>query len=103
MHRALHSLKEGDRCQLFRREDRNLTPTDAAHVLANYASDLLKLVGGRIRATREGGGFSSGNIRFGSLYSLAVATVPHVIVDLKLRKPELQTELIPGSNADLFW
>ena len=102
VHRALHSLEEGVRCQLFRHEGRNLVPTDAAQVLAEFARDVLKLMGEGIHATREAGGYSSDRIRLGSLYSLTIATVPRLIIDLKLRKPELQAELVLGSNADLL-
>jgi LysR family transcriptional regulator, malonate utilization transcriptional regulator len=102
VHRALHSLEGGARCQLFRHEGRNLVPTDAAQVLAEVARDVLKLMSDGIQATREAGGYSSDRIRIGSLYSLTIATVPRVIIDLKLRKPELQTELVLGSNADLL-
>jgi LysR family malonate utilization transcriptional regulator len=102
VHRALHSLEEGVRCQLFRHEGRNLTPTDAAQVLAEVARDVLKLMAEGVQATREAGGYSSDRIRIGSLYSLTVATVPRLIIDLKVRKPELQAELILGSNADLM-
>ena len=101
VHRALHSLQEGVRCQLFRHEGRNLIPTDAAHVLADFARDVLKLMSDGIQATREAGGYSSNVIRIGSLYSLTIATVPRVIIDLKVRKPDLLAELILGSNADL--
>ena len=102
VHRALHSLEDGARCQLFRHEGRNLVPTDAAQVLAEVARDVLKLMSDGIQATREAGGYSSDRIRIGSLYSLTIATVPRVIIDLKLRKPELQAELVLGSNADLL-
>jgi len=101
VHRALHSLQEGVRCQLFRHEGRNLTPTDAAQVLAEFARDVLKLMSDGVQATREAGGYSSDLIRIGSLYSLTIAAVPRVIVDLKLRKPQVHVELILGSNADL--
>ena len=102
VHRALHSLEEGVRCQLFRHEGRNLIPTDAAQLLAEVARDVLKTMSDGIQATREAGGYSSDRIRIGSLYSLTVSTVPRVIIDLKVRKPELQTELVLGSNVDLL-
>jgi LysR family malonate utilization transcriptional regulator len=81
---------------------RNLIPTDAAQVLAEVAREVLKLMSDGIQATREAGGYSSDRIRIGSLYSLTIATVPRLIIDLKVRKPELQTELVLGSNADLL-
>lgn len=102
VHRALHSLEDGARCQLFRHAGRNLVPTEAAQVLAEAARDVLRRMSDGIRATREAGGYSSGRVRIGSLYSLTIATVPRVIIDLKLRKPELQTELVLGSNAELL-
>jgi LysR family malonate utilization transcriptional regulator len=102
VYRALHSLEEGLRCQLFRREGRNLIPTDAAQVLADVARDVIRQMHAGIRATREAAGYSAERIRIGSLYSLTVATIPRVIIDLKVRKPALHTELLLGSNAALL-
>ncbi|MEO8015487.1 MAG: LysR family transcriptional regulator, partial [Polaromonas sp.] len=102
VHRALHSLEEGVRCTLFRHEGRNLLPTEAAQVLAEVARDVLKVMADGITSTRQAGGYAAGSIRIGSLYSLTIKTVPTLIMGIKLRKPELQTELILGSNADLL-
>ena len=102
VHRALHSLEEGVRCTLFRHEGRNLLPTDAAQVLAEVARDVLKLMASGINATRQAGGYAADSIKIGSLYSLTIKTVPKLIMGLKLRKPDLQTELVLGSNADLL-
>jgi len=102
VHRALHSLEEGVRCTLFRHEGRNLLPTDAAKVLAEVAREVLQLMTRGIDATRQAGGYAAGSIKIGSLYSLTIKTVPTLIMGIKQRKPELQTELILGSNADLL-
>ena len=48
VHRALHSLQEGVRCQLFRHEGRNLTPTDAAST-RRLSRDVLKLMTDGVR------------------------------------------------------
>lgn len=80
MHRALHSLEEGVRCQLFRHGGRNLIPTDAALLLAEFVRDVLKLMSDGVQAAREAGGYSSDLLRIGSLYSLTIATVPRVII-----------------------
>lgn len=101
VHRALHSLESGMRCSMFRLEGRNLLPTKAAHELADVARDVLRTMSEGIRSTREVAGYSSNQLRIGSLYSLTVRTVPKVIVGMKVRRPELQTELVLGSNADL--
>jgi LysR family malonate utilization transcriptional regulator len=102
VHRALHSLEAGLRCTLFRHEGRNLLPTPAAQVLADAAQQVLRGMAEGIRATREAAGYGADRIRLGSLYSLTSRTVPTLVVGLKQRKPELQTELVLGSNADLL-
>jgi LysR family malonate utilization transcriptional regulator len=102
VHRALHSLEAGVRCSLFRHEGRNLLPTDAAHALADVAKEVLRKMHEGIRATREIAGYAADSMRIGSLYSLTSGTVPALIMGLKLRKPDLQTELVLGSNAGLL-
>jgi LysR family transcriptional regulator, malonate utilization transcriptional regulator len=102
VHRALHSLEEGLRCALFRHEGRNLLPTEAAHVLADVARDVLKTMADGVRMTREAAGYSADQLKIGSLYSLTIRTVPQVVIGIKMRRPELQTELVLGSNADLL-
>ena len=102
VHRALHSLEEIFSCKLFRHEGRNLTPNDAAHVLADVSRKIIKLMSDGIVATRRAGGYSAHQLKIGSLYSLTTSTAPEVIIGIKLRRPELQTELVLGSNADLL-
>jgi LysR family malonate utilization transcriptional regulator len=102
VHRALHSLETGTRCALFRLEGRNLQANDAAHALAEVAKDVLRTMGEGIRSTREIAGYAAERIRVGSLYSLTSGTVPALIMRLKLRKPDIQTELVLGSNSDLL-
>ncbi|BEP58846.1 LysR substrate-binding domain-containing protein [Variovorax sp. V118] len=102
VHRALHALESGLRCTLFRHEGRNLHPTDAAQALAEVARDVLRTMSEGIRSTREVAGYSADRIRIGSLYSLTSRTVPRLIMGLKLRMPDLHTELVLGSNADLL-
>jgi LysR family malonate utilization transcriptional regulator len=102
VHRALHALETGLRCALFRHEGRNLHPTDAAQALAEVARDVLRTMAEGVRSTREVAGYSADRIRIGSLYSLTNRTVPTLVMAMKLRKPDIQTELILGSNADLL-
>src|SRR4051794_10382164 len=102
VHRALHSLETGARCTLFRLEGRNLQPNDAAHALADVAREVLRTMSEGIRSTRAVAGYAADQIRIGSLYSLTSGTVPALIMGLKLRRPEMQTDLVLGSNADLL-
>ena len=102
VHRALHSLEAGVRCALFRPEGRHLVPTDAARVLADVAREVLRTMADGIRSTRSAAGYAADSIRIGSLYSLTRGTVPAVVTGLRLRRPELEAELVLGSNADLL-
>ncbi|MBW0447666.1 LysR family transcriptional regulator [Paraburkholderia phenoliruptrix] len=102
VHRALHSLEKGVRCALFRHEGRNLRSTDAAQMLADVSDEVLTLMSDGIRATREAAGYSSDRLKIGSLYSLTIRTVPGIVVDIKVRRPALQVELVLGPNAELI-
>lgn len=102
VHRALRALEAGMRCPLFQHEGRNLRPTQAAQTLADVAREVLQTMADGIRTTREVAGYSADSIRIGSLYSLTNRTVPALVMGLKLRRPDLQTELVMGSNADLL-
>lgn len=102
VHRALHSLETGTRCKLFRLEGRNLQANDAAHALADVAREVLRAMAEGIRSTRELAGYAADRIRIGSLYSLTSGILPALVMELKLRKPDIHTELVLGSNEDLL-
>jgi LysR family malonate utilization transcriptional regulator len=102
VHRALHGLEEALRCVLFRQEGRNLVPTAAAQRLAEVARDMARVLADGVRSTREIAGYAADRIRMGSMYSLTSRAVPALVLGMKKRKPEVQTELILGSNADLL-
>lgn len=101
IHRALHSLEEGLGCPLFRNEGRNLVPTPAARVLAQVAGEVIEHMERGMGLTRQEAGLSASLLRIGSLYSLTSQVMPQVLMDLKLRRPALQVELVLGSNDSL--
>ncbi|MBA1279082.1 MULTISPECIES: LysR family transcriptional regulator [Pseudomonadaceae] len=103
VHRAIHSLESALRCPLFKHEGRNLIPLESAYVLEEKAQKLVQDVLETVRQTREAAGFSAERFKLGALYSLTVKTVPHLIMGLKLRRSELNIDLILGSNIDLFY
>jgi LysR family malonate utilization transcriptional regulator len=102
VHRALHSLEEGMRCPLFKREGRNLIPLPTAYVFAEHAQRVINECEEGIRKAREAAGFNSQRIKVGSLYSLTLRCIPQLFIDLKLRKPELNIDLTLGSNRELL-
>lgn len=102
VHRALHSLEEGLRCQLFKRVGRNLVPLPAAYSFADYAQRALAEVSKGVRTAREESGFEAHNLKIGSLYSLTLRCIPRLMVGLRNRKPDLHVDLTMGSNRELF-
>ena len=103
VHRAIHSLESALRCPLFKHEGRNLTPLESAYVLEERAQKLIQDMVESVRLTREAAGFSAERFKLGSLYSLTVKTVPQLIMGLKIRRSELNIDLILGSNIDLLY
>lgn len=102
VHRALHSLEEGMRCPLFIHKGRNLLPMNSAITLADYSRQVLDLMERGIQATRVAAGFGQKYIKLGCLYSLMLQTVPHLMIGMKLRRPDLEIKLMMGSNQDLM-
>jgi LysR family malonate utilization transcriptional regulator len=102
VHRALHSLEDGMRCPLFKREGRNLIPLPAAYLFAEHAQRAIHECEDGIRKARELAGFNAARLRIGSLYSLTLRCIPQLMIGLKMRKPELGIDLTLGSNEELL-
>lgn len=102
VHRALHTLEETIECPLFIRKGRQLQPLPTAREFAKYAVDLISMMHEAVEETRRVGGFRQKRMRLGSLYSLSVRTVPNIILGMKYRNPELEFELVMGSNRALL-
>lgn len=102
VHRSLHSLEDGLRCPLFRREGRNLAPLPAAYAFAKHAQRAVSETEEGVRKVRELAGVAGGRLKIGSLYSLTLRCIPQLLMGLKLRRPELQIDLTLGSNQELL-
>lgn len=102
VHRALKSLELGVRCALFRLEGRNLVMLEAAHALADVAREVLLNMELGIHSTRAAGGYGAEQLRIGALYSLTLRLVPRLVAELRVRKPDLRTELVLDSNDHLL-
>lgn len=102
VHRALHSLEEGLRCPLFKREGRNLIPLKSAYVFAEHAQRAVDACEAGVKEVRDVAGFNAPRLRIGSLYSLTLRCIPQIIIGLKLRKPTLDIGLTMGSNRELL-
>ena len=102
VHRSLHSLEEGLRCPLFRRDGRKLIPLAAAHAFAEHASSAVRECVLGVQKAREASGFLAARLKIGALYSLTVKTIPQLLMRLKTRRPELDVDLTLSSNRDLL-
>ncbi|KAA8735109.1 LysR family transcriptional regulator [Acinetobacter qingfengensis] len=101
IHKAIHSLENALRCPLFKHEGRSLIPLKSAYILEEYSQKLMQDLVTSINKTREAAGFAAKVLHLGSLYSLTVNTIPNVISRLKLRRGELDIQLLLSSNLDL--
>lgn len=102
VHRSLHSLEEGLRCPLFKREGRNLTPTPAAKAFAVYAQRIIDDCEAGMRKAIEVAGLNTHRMKIGALFSLTLRCIPQLVIGLKLRMPELEIDLMLGSNRELL-
>lgn len=102
VHRALHTLEEGLRCRLFKKEGRGLLPLPTARVFADYAQRAVKECEDGIRRTRQVAGFEDTRITIGSGYSLTVRTIPQLVFGLQSRRPQLDVDLKLGSTRELL-
>lgn len=102
VHRSLHSLEEGVRCQLFIHKGRTLHPLPSAFILEEYAKEILDLTEKGVTATCQAAGLGKTRLRIGTMYSLTIETIPQLIIGFKLRKPDIEVNLIMGSNQELL-
>ncbi|MEM6052357.1 LysR family transcriptional regulator [Erwinia sp. P7711] len=102
VHRALHTLEENVRCPLFIHQGRNLVPLPAAHTLCEYSQEVTGLMARGIEETRKTAGVGQGRLRLGTLYSLTLETIPQLIMGMKIRRPDLELDLMMGSNQALL-
>lgn len=102
VHRALHSLEEGLGCPLFSHKGRLLAPLPTAKIFHEYCKEILEKVRTAVKSTREAGGVEQARIKLGTLYSLTIRTTPHLITATKLRRSDVEFDLIMGSNEFLL-
>lgn len=72
VHRALHSLEDNLRCDLFTHNGRNLHPLPGAWVMQKQAREVINAMERCIYLTREASGYHSPALRLGLLYSLVL-------------------------------
>lgn len=101
VHRALHSLEDGLRCPLFRKDGRALIPLATAYAFAEHAARAVDECEEGVRRARDLAGFGATRIKIGCAYSLTVRTIPQLVYGLKTRRAELDVDLTLGSTREL--
>lgn len=79
-----------------------LKPLPSAMYLAESAADLIIEIERVIKRTRIRTGIEDGQIRLGSMYSLTANIIPKLIMGTKIRRSDLDIDLVLGSNEDLI-
>lgn len=102
VHRSLHSLEEGLRCPLFRREGRNLIPLQRAYTFAAYAERAINECKEGVRQVHDAMGYNPARLNIGTNYSLTLRCLPRLLTALEVRKPGLRVDLTMDSNRELF-
>ncbi len=102
IHRALHSLEEGLGCPLFSHRGRLLYPLETAKIFHAHCLEIVDDLCQAVELTKIAGGVGSPLVKLGTLYSLTIRTLPHLINASKLRRPGIEFELTMGSNEMLL-
>ena len=90
---AIRSLEEALGVVLFRRTSRTVNVTEAGEAFAAGARQVLAGLEEAVLSARRAGGASS-SLRVGSSPYIPIAPVHHFLADLRVRDPQLQTEVI---------
>lgn len=102
VYRAIHALEEDLGCVLFEKRGRSLLPLESANILYQQCITILNSLSRAIDNTRIAAGITPEKIRVGSVNSLTVDLVPHLLTAYKARRPDVQLEFHSGSNCELL-
>jgi LysR family malonate utilization transcriptional regulator len=102
VYRSIHSLEEDLGCILFEKRGRNLIPLEAANILYQQCIPALSALSRAIDNTQISAGITPKKIRVGSVNSLTIDLVPHLLTAYKDRCPDVQLAFHSGSNSELI-
>ena len=101
VYRSIHALEEDLGCVLFEKRGRSLVPLQAAQILYQQCVSALSDLSRAIDNTQISAGITPKKIRVGSVNSLTIDLVPHLLKAYKDRRPDVQLEFHSGSNSEL--
>lgn len=102
VYRSIHGLEEDLGCKLFEKKGRNLVPMASADVLYGKVTTLLGELSSAIDSAKFASGIEPDSLRVGSINSLTIDLIPHLLTSYNQRRPDVKLIVSTGSNLTLL-
>lgn len=102
VYRSIHALEEDLGCRLFEKKGRNLVPMDSAVVLYSKMNSILGDLNSAIDNAKFASGIEPDSLRVGSINSLTIDLIPHLLASYTQRRPDVKLIVSTGSNLGLL-
>ena len=102
VYRSIHALEEDLGCRLFEKKGRNLVPMDSAVVLYSKMNSILGDLNSAIDNAKFASGIEPDSLRVGSINSLTIDSIPHLLASYTQRRPDVKLIVSTGSNLGLL-
>lgn len=102
VYRSIHSLEEDLGCILFKKKGRTLAPLKSADILYQQTLSSLSNLSRAIDNTKIAAGIMPEKIRVGSVNSMTIDLVPHLLENYNKRLPNVKLQFHSGSNSELI-
>ncbi|MFV0576526.1 MAG: LysR family transcriptional regulator [Vibrio sp.] len=102
VYRSIHGLEEDLGCRLFEKKGRNLVPMDSADVLYSKLNGILGDLNSAIDNAKFASGIEPDSLRVGSINSLTIDLIPHLLASYTQRRPDVKLIVSTGSNLVLL-
>jgi len=102
VYRSIHGLEEDLGCRLFEKRGRNLEPMASADVLYSKLNGILGDLTSAIGSAKFASGIEPDCLRVGSINSLTIDLIPHLLTSYAERRPDVKLIVSTGSNISLL-
>ncbi|MFH0274956.1 LysR family transcriptional regulator [Vibrio jasicida] len=102
VYRSIHGLEEDLGCRLFEKKGRNLVPMASAEVLYSKMNSILGDLNSAIDNAKFASGIEPDSLRVGSINSLTIDLIPHLLASYAERQPDVKLIVSTGSNISLL-
>lgn len=102
VYRAIHQLESDLGCVLFEKKGRTLSPLKSAEVLYQQGLASLNQLSQTIDNTKIAAGINPERLRIGTVDSMTVDLVPHLLQHFHERCPNIELKFYSGHNTKLI-